>query len=277
LFFHRDHNAAHPLSGLALQTRNDLPMQHRITMSSEASHGDWDHIACPVCGGDGFFHLFDKGGEAFVRCLDCGLTLINPRPPFARIRDHYDAAYSAGYTQKANAKIIRARRRVARIGRAGGRWLDVGCSAGFVVKAALEAGFEAWGVDIEADGINYGRETLGLARLACGVLEDQHYPDRHFDVISAYDVIEHVPDLNRFVAELARILAPHGVLDIGTPDIGHWRVPRALAQWNELKPSEHLYYFNRQTLGRLLARHGLQIVRKRLALKPGLKVLVAHA
>ena len=260
-----------------LLARNDVRMDHPQAMSAAQSRRDWEHIACPVCAGNDFRHLFEKAGEPFVRCVACGLTLINPRPPFARIRDQYDAAYSAGYTRKSVAKIIRARKRVARIGRVGGRWLDVGCSAGFVVQAATEAGFEAWGVDIEADGIGYGRDTLGLARLACGVLEDQHYPDRHFDVISAYDVIEHVPDLNRFVAELARLLAAQGVLEIGTPDIGHWRVPRVLAQWNELKPSEHLYYFNRQTLGRLLARHGLRIVRKRLALKPGLKVLIAHA
>lgn len=245
-------------------------------MNSAPPAGDWDRIACPVCDGNDFYHLFDKADEAFVRCRACTLTLINPRPSLARIRAHYDAAYSAGYTRKAHAKIIRARKRVARLKRAGGRWLDVGCSAGFVVKAALEAGFEAWGVDIEAAGIAYGRDTLGLPRLACGVLEDQDYPAAHFDVISAYDVIEHVPDLNRFVAELARILAPHGVLDIGTPDIGHWRVPRALAHWQELKPSEHLYYFNRQTLGHLLARHGLRIVYQRWSLKPGLKVQVTH-
>jgi 2-polyprenyl-3-methyl-5-hydroxy-6-metoxy-1,4-benzoquinol methylase len=230
-----------------------------------------------VCDGADFRHLFDKAGEPFVRCIVCALTFINPRPPFASIRNHYDAAYSASYTRKAEAKIIRARKRVARIGRDSGRWLDVGCSAGFVVKAATEAGFETFGVDIEADGIAYGRDTLGLSRLACGVLEEQRYPAAYFDVISVYDVIEHVPDLNRFVAELARILAPGGVIDIGTPDIGHWRVPRKLALWNELKPSEHLYYFNRRTLGRLLARHGLRIVRKRLAFKPGLKVLVTHA
>ena len=246
-------------------------------MTAAMSREGWETIPCPLCGGTRFRHLFDKGGEPFVRCTACALTLINPRPPFSAIREHYDAAYSAGYTRKAEAKVIRARKRVARIGRDSGRWLDVGCSAGFVVKAATEAGFEAWGVDIEADGIAYGRDTLGLSRLACGVLEDQHYPDAHFDVISAYDVIEHVPDLNRFVAELKRILAPGGVIDIGTPDIGHWRVPRKLVEWNEPKPSEHLYYFNRKTLGRLLSAHGLRIIRQRLALKPGLKVLVAHA
>ncbi|MGR8921334.1 MAG: class I SAM-dependent methyltransferase, partial [Gammaproteobacteria bacterium] len=71
--------------------------------------------------------------------------------------------------------------------------------------------------------------------------------------------------------------APHGVIDLGTPDIGHWRVPRPLERWSELKPSEHLYYFDRHTLARLLGRHGLAVERVRLALKPGLKLTARHA
>ena len=109
------------------------------------------------------------------------------------------------------------------------------------------------------------------------MLEEPRFPDRHFQAISVYDVIEHVPDLNAFVCELERILAPGGVIDIGTPDIGHWRVPRDLAAWNEFKPSEHLYYFDRGTLARLLANHGLSIDRIRFALKPGLKVCARHS
>ena len=245
-----------------------------------AARADWERIACPVCGGAHFTQLFEKAGEPFVRCNGCTLTLINPRPPFQRIRAGYDPAYSAGYIRKAEKKLWRAQRRVRRLQREyglRGRWLDVGCSAGFVVKAAEQAGFEAWGVDIEGDGLDYGRTDLGLARLARGQLEEQAYADAHFHVISVYDVIEHVPDLNAFVLELKRLLAPGGVIDIGTPDIGHWRVPRQLERWNEFKPSEHLYYFNRATLGRLLARHALRIDRVRLALKPGLKVCAMHA
>jgi SAM-dependent methyltransferase len=239
-----------------------------------------ERISCPVCDGDAFEHLFDKGGEAFVRCRGCTLALINPRPTMPALRGHYDAAYSAGYTRKAAKKLVRSRRRVRRIQRElvrGGRWLDVGCSAGFVVKAAEECGFEGWGVDIEPHAIDYGRTALGLTRLACGVLEDQRYPDGHFDVISAYDVIEHVPDLNAFLRELVRVLAPAGVIDIGTPDIGHWRVPRRLERWREFKPGEHLYYFDRRTLGALLARHGLRVARVRLALKPSLKLCAVRA
>ncbi|MEQ8660163.1 MAG: class I SAM-dependent methyltransferase, partial [Gammaproteobacteria bacterium] len=240
----------------------------------------WEHLDCPVCDGTRFTHLFDKGGEPFVRCAGCGLVLINPRPSFAAIRAGYDAAYSAGYTRKADKKLARARRRVARVRRrqgVPGRWLDVGCSAGFVVRAAADAGYDAHGVDIEHDGIAWGRQQLGLANLREGLLDEQGYAAASFDVISLYDVIEHVPDLNAFVAELARLLAPGGVIDLGTPDLGHWRVPRPLARWGELKPSEHLYYFNRTTLARLLARHGLVIEHVRLALKPGLKAMVRHA
>lgn len=242
-------------------------------------YAGWETIACPVCGGATFTALFEKAGEPFVRCRGCALVLINPRRPFADIRAGYDAAYSAGYTRKAEKKLRRARRRVRRlVGEyaLAGRWLDVGCSAGFVVRAAAEAGFEAHGVDIESAAIAYGREVLGLANLREGLLHEQAYADGCFDAISCYDVIEHVPDLHGFVAELARILAPGGVLDLGTPDLGHWRVPRALERWNELKPSEHLYYFDRHTLARVLEAHDLVVDRVRFALKPGLKVCVRH-
>ncbi len=241
---------------------------------------EWEAIACPVCSGDDFERLFERDGEPFVRCTRCGLALINPRRVFEDIRGRYDAAYSRAYVRKAEKKLRRSRRRVKRLTREyrlEGRWLDVGCSAGFVVKAAQEAGFEAHGVDIETDGIDYGRQELKLEHLHCGLLEEPGFPDRHFQAISLYDVIEHVPDLNAFLRELERILAPTGVIDIGTPDIGHWRVPRDLATWNEFKPSEHLYYFDRGTLTRLLANNGLRIDRVRFALKPGLKVCARHA
>ena len=252
----------------------------RHEQAATERYSTWDAIVCPVCKTDEFESLFELAGEPFVRCAGCGLTLINPRRPFEQIRAGYDAAYSGGYIKKADKKLKRARRRVARLTREyrlTGSWLDVGCSAGFVVLAAQNQGFEAWGVDVEEAGIEYARTALGLKNLACGLLHEQDYGDAQFDAISVYDVIEHVPDLNGFVAELKRILKPDGVVEIGTPDIGHWRVPKVLSSWNEVKPSEHLYYFDRITLTRLLANHGLEVIRSRLALKPGLKIVARHS
>lgn len=242
------------------------------------SEREFEKIACPVCEGHAFEPLFEKRGEPFVRCRGCGLVLINPRP--AQVAATYDADYSHGYIRKADKKRVRCRRWVARIARqasASGRWLDVGCSAGFVVLAAQEAGFDAYGVELEQAAVNYGRETLGLRNIVCGTLETQAYPSRHFDVISMYDVIEHVPDLNATVAELARVLRPTGVIEIRTPDVGHWSTPRQLSEWKEVKPSEHLYYFNASTLNRLFAKHGLRVRHQRFMFKPALDIVFEHA
>lgn len=240
----------------------------------------FERIACPVCDGGDFTSLFELHGEPFVRCRGCGLVLINPRPVFGVVADTYDAAYSDGYIRKADKKRARCKRWVARIQRrfaARGRWLDVGCSAGFVVEAAQAAGYDAHGVELEAAAVAFARETLRLTTVACGTLEAQAYPAAHFDVLSMYDVIEHVPDLNATVAELKRLLAPGGVIEIRTPDVGHWTTPRALANWREIKPSEHLYYFDRRTLPRLFARHGLRLRESRLMLKSALDHVYEHA
>jgi 2-polyprenyl-3-methyl-5-hydroxy-6-metoxy-1,4-benzoquinol methylase len=239
-----------------------------------------ERVPCPVCDGTGFEFLFERGGESFVRCHGCGLVMINPRPRRERVKAIYDQHYSHGYIIKSQAKLRRARRWVDRIRRRyvpSGRWLDIGCSAGFVVKAATEAGFDAHGIDPEAAAIRYAREVLGLANVACAKLEHCDYRNGTFDVITLYDVIEHVDDLDALVERLRRLLHPAGVIEIRTPDVGHLRVPAALWRWNEIKPAEHLHYFSRATLARLLARHGLEIVAQRRSLKPGLKVYVRHA
>jgi len=235
-------------------------------------------ITCPICGASRFTELFRQADESFAHC-ECGLVFINPRPVIASVQQTYDSHYSEHYVAKAEKKLRRAERWVRRIRRtyvSTGRWLDVGCSAGFVVKAAKDQGFEAYGIDLEPAAVRHARNALGLNNVACGVLEEQTFIAASFNVISLYDVIEHVPDLNATVAQLKALLHPRGVIEIRTPDVGHFRVPRDLSRWNEIKPSEHLYYFKRDTLARLLRKHGLKIVQKRISLKPGLKVYVQH-
>ncbi len=241
---------------------------------------EFETIACPVCDGTRFVALFEKQGEPFVRCEDCGLVLINPRPRFQAVSATYNEHYSQGYINKAAKKLARCRRWVnrltPRVG-AGGRWLDIGCSAGFVLAAAEEAGFEAFGVELEPAAVAFGQQELGLANIVCGTFDAQAYPDQFFDVISLYDVIEHVPDLQRTVAKLARVVKPGGLIEIRTPDLAHWRTPRDLAQWKEIKPSEHLYYFSAATLTRLFARHGLRLHHRRLMVKSALDCLFTRS
>ena len=179
----------------------------------------------------------------------------------------------------ADKKIKRAARYVKRLSKKiknTGRWLDVGCSAGFVVKASQDAGFESHGIDIDPDGLDYAKNKLNLTNVSQTTIEDAAFEDASFDVISAYDVIEHVENLHTFTAQLKALLAPDGLIDLITPNLNHWTVPSDLKRWKEIKPSEHLYYFNKQNLQNLLRRHNLKIIQTRFTLKATLKVLVTH-
>jgi 2-polyprenyl-3-methyl-5-hydroxy-6-metoxy-1,4-benzoquinol methylase len=241
----------------------------------------WEQIDCPVCGSSDFKKLFEKQGEPYVRCNECGLVMINPRPVYAEhVVNTYDEDYSAGYMSKAKKKVRRFTKwvkRVQRFGKKSGRWLDVGCSAGFVLESAMKQGFDVYGIDVEAYGVEMARKRLSIATVYQGFLEDCELPENYFDVISVYEVIEHIPTVNEFVASLKRLLAPGGVIDISTPDVGHWRVPKDLKSWKPILPSEHLYNFDRYTLKKLLEKHGLKVVKQRFNLKPGLKFYATHA
>src|SRR5579885_3639671 len=130
-----------------LHTKRPGPASSRgvitTSMSTQRSPGEWEHLSCPVCESISFTRLFEKGGEPFARCDHCSLIMINPRPVYSDIIHTYTHGYSTHYIDKHEKKLRRARRMVRRLSRivAGGRWLDVGCSAGFTLQAAREAGF----------------------------------------------------------------------------------------------------------------------------------------
>ena len=248
-------------------------------MVSNIHHGNKESDPCPLCNGSELKILFELKKEQFVCCKACDLIHINPKPDSEKILSTYSEEYSYIYRKKESKKLKRANRHVKRIKiryKKSGRWLDVGCSSGFVIKACLAHGFEGHGLDIDANAVAYGRSEFGLENLKTGTLENTSYPTGYFDVISAYDVIEHVENLHSFTAELKRILKPNGLIDLVTPNAQHWSVPNNLRLWKEIKPSEHLYYFGKNNLADLLKIHGLYISETRFTLKSTLKVVVKN-
>jgi 2-polyprenyl-3-methyl-5-hydroxy-6-metoxy-1,4-benzoquinol methylase len=171
----------------------------------------------------------------------------------------------------------RARRRMRYLSRfvPGGAFLDIGCNGGFMVEAARERGFDAQGLDIDGVSIAYARRHYPKNTFFHGTIESYTaVPEAlRFDLVYCSEVIEHLPDVQGFTAAVAGLLRPGGVFFVTTPDISHWRRPRDLPAWDAFCPPSHCIYFNPDSLRLLLERHGLRVVRRRLALKPGIKLI----
>ncbi len=230
------------------------------------------HRDCPVCGSANPAFLFRKDGHDMVRCGGCGLVYGGEDPAGIDFDALYGEAYYSGgsdavfadYVGQEPARRAHARRKLAvlrtlppRIARRG-RLLDVGCAAGFFLAEARRH-YEVQGVELSAWSSAYARDRLGLP-VSTGTLQDAKLPADRFDVVTLWDVIEHVPDPVPLLTEAARVLKPGGRLVLTTGDWGSAYAQRHGAGWHLMTPPWHLTMFSRDTLALAAQRAGLRVV-----------------
>ena len=230
------------------------------------------HRDCVVCGTPAPTLRFRKDGHDMVGCTACGCLYVGQDPASIDFDALYGEAYYTGgsdavfadYVGQEPARRAQARRKLAvlrhlppRVARAG-RLLDVGCAAGFFLAEA-RAHYEVQGVELSTWSSAYARDRLQLP-VFTGTLMQAALPAEHFDVITLWDVIEHVPDPVPLLTEAARVLKPGGRLVLTTGDWGSAYAQRHGADWHLMTPPWHLTMFSRATLARGAARAGLRPV-----------------
>ncbi len=231
-------------------------------------------------------------GYTFRRCGGCGLVFMSPRPTAARLRTLYSEAYfespdpACGYpVYRSDRAAVRdkAERLLPAVERHGrkGRLLDLGCAYGFIMEVARERGWEVAGIE-PAEAV----AASAASRLGAPVATDLFgagLPGESFDAVLVWDVIEHLPDPRRALDEVARVLRPGGVLSVVTPDIGSLAARLLGRRWEEMrKMPEHIYFFDRASLGTLLRSAGFEPVEwgtvgKRMSLQETLSRLAPAA
>lgn len=225
---------------------------------------------CPVCGGSDAKPLFTRDGHPIVECRGCGTAFVGTDPATIDFQALYGESYYTGgsdavfadYVGQEAARRAHARRKLAllralppRLPRSG-RLLDVGCAAGFFLAEA-QAHYEVQGVELSAWSSAYAREHLGLPVIT-GTLQQAALPAASFDIVTLWDVIEHVADPVPLLAEVARVLRPGGRLVLSTGDWGSAYAREHGANWHLMTPPWHLSFFSRATMRRAGERAGLR-------------------
>jgi len=136
--------------------------------------------------------------------------------------------------------------------------LDVGCHIGVFLEIAQERGWEAWGVEPSRWAARQAR-SKGL-RVIEGTLDDVHLTEEFFDVITMWDVIEHLTDPLRDLRKSYRLLRKGGLICIHTMNIESLFARLMGSRWPWLMEM-HLYYFSPRTLGEMLRKAGFTVIK----------------
>ena len=218
-------------------------------------------ITCNLCAKKESAVLFRKNGFNLVQCPFCKLAYINPQPDESELTDFYQVHYKERDLRKRAGKIRDGTRRFGRIRKiAGGNGiniLDVGCGVGYFLKACQEKGWKACGVEPSARAAQYGRTEFNLD-IREGTLLSVDFPEKYFDVLTLYDVLEHVPDPAANLKKAFKLLRPSGFLVVETINFGHWKSKKQGADWEQIVPPEHLFYFTPATLKSLAEQSGFE-------------------
>ena len=219
---------------------------------------------CPLCGAtlDRGFVKLDRRVHTCPSCRHITVPAgVVVGPDGLSIYESDDSVFQQDgnieyYLDAANALAAEDKAAfVTRICPERGRLLDVGASYGHFLAAASRD-HDAWGLELNRAAVEWSTRTLGVRNQVGSLYEPPSSLPTPFDMITSWDVIEHLDEPRRALEACRGLLKPGGWLFLSTPDAGSL-VARAMGRhWHYLDPLQHVNLFSRRNLGRLLEETG---------------------
>lgn len=140
--------------------------------------------------------------------------------------------------------------------------LEIGCAYGFFGDVLLKRypTLHYLGLDVVPEACAYARKEMGL-NIECADFLSLDLPSIRgpFDHVFMWDVIEHLPEPDRYLEKIASVVAESGFLYLTTGDISGLLPRLQGARWRMIHPPSHLHYFSKRSLSRLLDKYGFAV------------------
>lgn len=226
--------------------------------------------SCRLCGAGEARLVAVVDGCQYVRCAGCGVERMASYPSEEEVARFYDSGYmtkkfnNLGHhlhftkeyreTYFGEKSLTFADLRMNLSSLRGKKLLDVGCANGQFLEYTSRFGIDSIGIDISSEMVEAGRQ----AGLNCQV-KDLFEMTGSFDMLTYWDVIEHVPDPRAVLEKTRELLAPGGEVVIQTPCTG--MVSELFGDnWLYYLPVQHLHLFSQDSLFKLLSETGFSVV-----------------
>ena len=219
---------------------------------------------CPICGGGFDRPIFVKQGFPHGRCRDCGLIFVTPVLKDERVLKHYQSESSWVRVLQSGPQIELDRLKyaygldLAGPHLSGESVLDVGAGTGLFLKTARDMGLDPVGLELHLENAAALRDE-GFTVID-RPLEEADLESGTFDLISLWEVLEHIIHPARLLNEIHRALKPGGVLLILVPNADALSARILHEKSGAFGGHSHVNFFNSQTLSRLLAQTGFSVL-----------------
>lgn len=231
---------------------------------------------CPFCKSENTQKLFDIDKRAYrdrfsiVKCKKCGIAWTDPLPDESEIPSFYPEEYHGKKGSQRFIPVMEFLVRLFRKKRADdvsslnsgrpGKILDVGCGRGWMLSILHDQGWDAYGTELSLNSSTFARDKLHLKVLTKKV-EDCAFPSGHFDVVTLWHVMEHLPEPIMTLNEVNRILKDNGLLIVEVPNFGGFQAWLFNNKWLHLDSPRHLFHFSAQGLKKNLEDAGFTVIK----------------
>lgn len=213
------------------------------------------HNNCFICNGKTFKSLKGYEVHSLVKCNSCGFVFINRIPSEEDLYEHYkEYAYGEeNYFSPITIKKYNLLLDEFEKYRKTNKILDVGCGVGFFLSVAKERGWDVYGTEYSETAMKICTEK-GI-KMSEGILNLSNYEIEEFDVITSFEVLEHINNQNEEVNKFYHLLRKGGLFYCTTPNFNGLLRYYLKAKYNVIGYPEHLAYFTKRTLNFLFKKH----------------------
>jgi SAM-dependent methyltransferase len=243
----------------------------RVEAKATARHSV-EHMRCPVCGAESPCPEIERWGTYTLRhCRRCDVVFADPMDSAGAGFYENPACHGCGCLERIYGERKQVRKgweSLSQNGRillkkrpaAGGGLLDIGCGEGLFLHFAKRH-YRVTGIDIDRDAITTARQMYGIEEVHAMSLREfcRAFAGRRFDVITMFDVLEHLDDPLGHLGMARDLLAENGVLVISLPNRERKSFTSDMHGIADYPPN-HMTRWNAAALEKLVKRTGFELV-----------------
>jgi 2-polyprenyl-3-methyl-5-hydroxy-6-metoxy-1,4-benzoquinol methylase len=214
------------------------------------------HKKCLVCGSTSISSLKDYEKHYLVNCKNCGFVFSQAIPTAEELENHYKGYGRNDYLSPITIKRYHELLDKMEPYRKTNRLIDVGCGIGYFLEVAKERGWEVYGTEFTDEAVEIC-QNKGIS-MHQGPLDPENYQGISFDIITSFEVIEHINNPIEELTHFYELLRKGGLVYVTTPNFNSLLRYRLKEKYNVIAYPEHLSYYTPKTLKKVFRNTGFK-------------------